>query len=296
MEHEHVETQAARQEHDLHFIAEVVFVNRVARSRSGRQQAGDGGRQGRQAEPHASDDRIQATNRETASRAGLYQSSMVALRMVESDEHLVDRSLRGEREAFDQLVARYQSPVYHFALRFCGHPEDARELAQDIFVRAYLKLSTFQPGKPFRPWLYRVAGSVCLNHRARRRPVTVPLEPVEQPGGEPAGPGPDPAALAAAGALRQQLYEAVRQLPASYRAVMLLRHLDGLDYREIADSLKLPLGTLRPICTALATCSGNGSDRSSAKAWESCRDLRDLPRPAAGTLRHRDPGGLAAPP
>lgn len=165
--------------------------------------------------------------------------------MAESDELLVDRSLRGEREAFDQLVARYQSSVYHFALRFCGHPDDARELAQDIFVRAWLKLSTFQPGKPFRPWLYRVAGSVCLNQRARPRLVTVPLEPADQPGTEPAGPAPDPAELAASGDQRRQLFEAVGQLPVAYRTVMLLRHLEGLDYREIAVSLSLPLGTVK---------------------------------------------------
>lgn len=170
---------------------------------------------------------------------------MVALRMVESDEHLVDRSLRGEREAFDRLVERYQSAVYHFALRFCGHPDDARELAQDIFVRAYLKLNTFQPGRPFRPWLYRVAGSVCLNHRARRRPETVPLEPVEQPGWEPPGPAPNPADEAAKSDLRRRLFEAVRQLPVAYRTVLLLRHLEGLDYRDIAACLKLPLGTVK---------------------------------------------------
>jgi RNA polymerase sigma-70 factor (ECF subfamily) len=165
--------------------------------------------------------------------------------MAESDERLVDRSLRGEREAFDQLVARYQSSVYHFALRFCGHPDDARELAQEILVRAWLKLSTFQPGRPFRPWLYRVAGSVCLNHRAKPRPVTVPLEPVAQPGHEPAGPAPDPSALAAAADQRRRLFEAVRHLPPAYRTVMLLRHLEGLDYREIAAALNLPLGTVK---------------------------------------------------
>ena len=171
---------------------------------------------------------------------------MVALHMVESDEQLVDRSLRGERAAFDQLVARYQAPVYHFALRFCGHPDDARELAQDIFVRAWMKLSTFRPGLPFRPWLYRVAGSVCLNQSAKRRLTTVPLDPpAEAAAPEPASTAEDPADLAAAGELRQRLHEAVAQLPATYRAVMLLRHLEGLDYREIATSLKLPLGTVK---------------------------------------------------
>jgi RNA polymerase sigma-70 factor, ECF subfamily len=171
---------------------------------------------------------------------------MVALHMVESDEQLVDRSLRGEREAFDQLVQRYQAPVYHFALRFCGHPDDARELAQDIFVRVWQKLSTFRPGLPFRPWLYRVAGSVCLNHAARRRPATVSLaQDGDTPGPEPAALEPDPAELAATADLRRQLYEAVAQLPASYRAVILLRHLEGLDYRQIAASLELPLGTVK---------------------------------------------------
>lgn len=173
---------------------------------------------------------------------------MVALAMAASDEELVERAKRGDRSAFDELIAAYQRPIYHLALRYCGHPEDARELAQEVFVRAWLKLGTFRDGLPFRPWLYQVAARVCLNAAARPRLRTWSLEPADDDDRplDPAGPpDDDPAAQAAGGEFAAAVQRAVAALPPPYRLVMLLRHVKQLSYPEIATACDLPLGTVK---------------------------------------------------
>lgn len=168
--------------------------------------------------------------------------------MAATDEVLLAQAARGERAAFDQLVVRHQSAIYHFALRFCGHREDARELAQEIFVRVYLKLSTFRPGASFRPWLYRIATNHCLNAAARRRPVVRSLSPEgeDEPAIDPPGdPRDDPARQVPARLAAATVHQAIVTLPPAYRAVMILRHLEALDYQEIATVLDLPLGTVK---------------------------------------------------
>ena len=167
--------------------------------------------------------------------------------MTLSDEALVARARNGDRAAFDELVERYQSLVYHFCLRYCGQPDDARERAQDTFVRVWLKLGTFQTHRPLRPWLYKVAAGVCLNAAARRRPV-LSLDTAESDDRtpEPASrPADDPARVAEARQMQAAVHRAMLELPPAYRVVMILRHVEHLDYRDIATALELPLGTVK---------------------------------------------------
>ncbi|MBI2298792.1 MAG: RNA polymerase sigma factor [Armatimonadetes bacterium] len=166
----------------------------------------------------------------------------------DTDEELAGRARRGDRAAFDALMLRCQGLVYHLALRFCGHAEDARELAQEVFIRLFLKLPGYDPDRPFRPWLYRLATRVFLNTAERKRPVTRSLEAAEE--GRPAldppdVPGADPAHQAEARALREAVFAALLELPPHYRAAMLLRHVEGLSYDEVAAALGQPLGTVK---------------------------------------------------
>ncbi|MCC7491661.1 MAG: sigma-70 family RNA polymerase sigma factor [Fimbriimonadaceae bacterium] len=168
--------------------------------------------------------------------------------MVESDDALVARAQRGDRTAFDDLVARYQGAVGQVALRYCGDREEARELAQEAFVRAWLKLHTFQLGRPLRPWLLKVTAGVCLNWAGRPRLSTRSLQSAHEsePELDPAAPASgEPARLVEAAALHQAVKAALLELPPAYRTVMLLRHVEGLEYQDIAAATGQPLGTVK---------------------------------------------------
>ena len=166
--------------------------------------------------------------------------------MTETDEFLAGRAQRGDDAAFDRLVGRYQGAVYHLALRYRGHAEDARELAQDVFLRVYRKLSAYDPSRPFRPWLYTLAARVMLNARAARPPATVSLSQDDHAAFEPAAPPhEDPARIAEGRSLQAAVHQALLELPPAYRLAMLLRHLKQLSYDEIATTLELPVGTVK---------------------------------------------------
>ncbi|NUQ01829.1 MAG: sigma-70 family RNA polymerase sigma factor [Armatimonadetes bacterium] len=166
---------------------------------------------------------------------------MTALPMAVTDELLAARAQRGERAAFDDLVGRHQAMVYHLALRFCGEREAARELAQEAFVRAWRHLGGYDSSRPFKAWLYRVATNTCLSAAAVRRP-TVSGELEVEPA---SGPLSDPARLTEGRMLAEAVHRALLDLPPAYRAAMLLRHVEGLDYRDIAEALGQPLGTVK---------------------------------------------------
>jgi RNA polymerase sigma-70 factor (ECF subfamily) len=156
---------------------------------------------------------------------------------------------RGDRKAFGRLVDLHKRSVYGLCLRLLRHPEDARDAAQEAFVRGYAALGTFDPTQPFAPWMLRIARNHCLDlaRRAGSRPVEVALEAGLDEGG--AGEVADPAATPADEALelRQQagdLARAVAALPPNYREVVELFHVEHLSYKEIAQAMDVPLGTV----------------------------------------------------
>ena len=156
----------------------------------------------------------------------------------ETDEALAERALT-EPQAFNQLVVRYQDRLYGLAYRMTGQSSDARDLAQDAFVRAFRHLGTFQPGRRFAPWLYRIAVNLCLDYR-QRRPPTVSLGDQELPQRELS-----PEARVIQREEQQRVQRAILALPPKYRAVIVLRHLEDLTYEEIAATLGLPINTVR---------------------------------------------------
>jgi RNA polymerase sigma-70 factor (ECF subfamily) len=170
--------------------------------------------------------------------------------MEPSDEVLVQRCLAGEGAAFDVLVRRYQKRVFHLTYRLTQHPEDANDLAQEVFVRAYERLHTFRPGAPFWPWLRRVAVNWCLNWLDRQHPAPLSLETGASGEDEEAGidlpaAGEDPARQAETQALQAEVQRAMATLPPKYRVAVVLRYAEGLSYEEIAQALRLPLGTVK---------------------------------------------------
>jgi RNA polymerase sigma-70 factor (ECF subfamily) len=155
----------------------------------------------------------------------------------EQDRALVTRFLEGHRDAANGLVDRYHQRVFNVALRMLDNVQDAEDVTQNVFLKAFLKLRTYDPRYRFFSWIYRMTVNEALNSLKRRK-RTVPLEDeldVRAPG------------LAAdrAAELQDRLGKALMSLKPDDRAVVVLRHFVSFSYREIAEVLEIPVKTVK---------------------------------------------------
>lgn len=163
---------------------------------------------------------------------------------------LAQRARAGSEEAFRELVRRFERPVYTLVLRMVHDPGTAEELAQDVFVKAYRRLDTYDPERRFGSWLFKIAHNTTIDHLRRSTPDLVSLEAGSEEGGglsavlaNPAGESPE--AAAERSDLARDLERAISALRPEYREAMLLRHQEGLSYEEISETMGLPLGTIK---------------------------------------------------
>ena len=165
------------------------------------------------------------------------------------DEVLIRASLGGEEGAFRELMERYKNRAFHVAVGITGDPDDALDVVQDAFVKAYYNLKEFRFGSNFYTWFYRLLVNQAIDRwRKSSRYRTVPLD--EKWLSEEASP-PDsfayprtPEELAQNRQLSEALTRAIAALPEYHRAVVLLREVDGLAYEEIAEVLHCSVGTV----------------------------------------------------
>lgn len=155
------------------------------------------------------------------------------------DGDLVTLALRGESQAFATLVERYDRAVYHLAYRTLRDVEEARDVAQEAFFKAFRSLRTFKPGAKFSTWIFSIAYHACCDRLNRRKRYSSD----ELPDRADAAPGPEAQAIALDEATR--LRAAIDSLPEKYRTVVTLYHLQGKQYEEIAQVLGLPMGTVK---------------------------------------------------
>ncbi len=156
----------------------------------------------------------------------------------------------GDRDAFHALFQAYQRAVYAIAYRMLGNADDAADVAQDTFVRAWRQLGTLRAGETFARWIRIIVTNRCRDHLKRVRPVTYSLD-AAPPGSEeltawelPA-PEPDGAGHLLDAELRGTLARAIGGLSPDHRAVLVLHHLDDQPVEEIARILSLPIGTVK---------------------------------------------------
>lgn len=146
----------------------------------------------------------------------------------QGDTDLVQATLAGDGQAYDELVARYEAPVYNVALRVTGNIEDAMDATQAAFLKAFDHLSRFDPAYRFFSWIYRIGLNEALNLvKARSRFVDLDHEPRQR--------GADPERLYRAQETGAGIEAALAELTPDYRAVIVLRHQQGLSYDEIAE-------------------------------------------------------------
>jgi RNA polymerase sigma-70 factor (ECF subfamily) len=160
-----------------------------------------------------------------------------------SDRGLVLQTRDGDPEAYGELVRRYQSSVFNVCYRILGERREAEDLTQESFIRAYQKLRSYDPNRPFGPWIRRVAANMCLNHLQSDRHPTDPLD--EERGVLASGAESDAELVAEEREASSSIRRAILSLPPHYRAVIELRHFQGLTYEEMAEALSLPISDIK---------------------------------------------------
>ena len=167
-----------------------------------------------------------------------------------TDRELLEQAKRGSEDAFAQLVLDNQNRVYSLALRLVNDREEAADLAQEAFVKAWQGLSSFQGESSFATWIYRLTTNACidwLRKQKRRESVepAVSLDDEDSGWAEPAGWDQDPQLQLERRELGQALARALDRLPEWQRRVLTLRELSGLSYQEISSALDIDLGTVK---------------------------------------------------
>jgi RNA polymerase sigma-70 factor (ECF subfamily) len=157
------------------------------------------------------------------------------------DVALVRAFMAGERAAFDTIVTRHQRAVYQVCYRFVRSHEDAADLAQDVFIRAFKGLKSFKGDSQLTTWLYRVAVNVCLNRTAAKKPVLEPLDPARHQDDR----SDDPYRAVVRGERAAEVRRAIAQLPPKQRATLLLRVYQELPHEEIARVLGSSEGAVK---------------------------------------------------
>lgn len=157
-------------------------------------------------------------------------------------------------DSFESLIIAFQERIYRFALRYAGTREDAEETAQDAFVRAYRAMQSYSPERRrelnLRPWLYTITLNVARNRTRRKQLASVSIEAPFPGAGEPLeivgnGTHSQPVDIVERRETGRELAGAIAALPARYRAPVILRHVEGLSYAEVAMTLDQPIGTAK---------------------------------------------------
>jgi RNA polymerase sigma-70 factor (ECF subfamily) len=168
--------------------------------------------------------------------------------VASTDEELVARSIGGDLDSFNQLVLRWERPIYALAYRVIGREDEARDVCQETFLRAFRALGGFKGQAKFSSWLYRITLNLCRDwiRRQRRQPVaqapegvdlldlateTTPSETIEE--------------LVARREISRAVQRAMAQLPDEQRTAIILKEYHGLTFQEIADLLDCPLSTVK---------------------------------------------------
>src|SRR5918912_4531123 len=165
--------------------------------------------------------------------------------MTFMDYNLTQRAARGDVPAFAELVRSYSGLVYRVATRILGN-DDAQDASQEVWIRVWRNLQSFRGESAFSTWLYRITVNTCLSIQQKKQD-----REAREVGGEltylPIAPSyeDDPETTALAGERREELLRALRRVRTEHRAALVLRHMEGLSYAEVAEILNVPNGTAK---------------------------------------------------
>ncbi len=182
-----------------------------------------------------------------------YGGRGIVVESISAEAWLIQRAQARDEAAFEQLMRLHADKLYNYLVRMVGNPTDAEDLLQEVFLRAYQGLPSFDGRASLSTWLYRIATNLCIDHQRRRarRVTTVSYSAQEDDEGEPtewefADPNaPDPLEALMHKELQQVVEQAIQSLSPKLRAVLLLYDVEGLSYEEIAQALRIPMGTVK---------------------------------------------------
>lgn len=160
-----------------------------------------------------------------------------------AEKSLIQQVQKGDLEAYGEIIRAYQDSVFSVCLRVLGHSQDAEDLTQDAFLRAYRNISHYDLSRPFGPWIRVLAANLCYNHLNKARLNGSPLDDERCPIKEDSRQNPEK--LLELSQEQRELYQKIWQLPEKQRIALELRHFQGLSYQEMAQTLGLPLNTVR---------------------------------------------------
>lgn len=167
-----------------------------------------------------------------------------------TDSQLVRRVQKGDKGAFDILVLKYQHKIVNLVMRYVRDPEQAMDISQEAFIKAYRALPRFRGDSAFYTWLYRIAVNTAKNHLAaqRRRPMDIELDlqdPEQFDLHARLKETDTPEAVMISREMKETVEQAIQSLPDDLRTAIILRELDGMSYEEIAETMECPVGTVR---------------------------------------------------
>jgi RNA polymerase sigma-70 factor (ECF subfamily) len=168
----------------------------------------------------------------------------------EKDQSLVKRTLRGDKKAFEMIIRKYQQPLLGYIGRMVGQREMALDFTQDVFVKAYASLRTYEPRYKFSTWLFKIASNLVIDHWRKKK---IPSFSLSEPlGGDDDGltlevPDDEPSVSRTfeLTEVRRKVETAMEKLPGPLRELFVWRHVNELSYEEMAEIKELPIGTVK---------------------------------------------------
>jgi RNA polymerase sigma-70 factor (ECF subfamily) len=181
----------------------------------------------------------------------------VAIRTREDDSVLLDGLRRGDENAYEGLIQRFEQPIFNIITRLLDDPDDAADVVQEVFLKVFRNVVTFRGESSLKTWIYRIAVNEARNHRRwfsrhRRREVNLEVEETDDKGGQQRNyqdflpdPGRSPFEVTLDHETSTLIEDALAEVNPKFRAALVLREIEGLSYEEIGEILEISLGTVK---------------------------------------------------
>ena len=169
---------------------------------------------------------------------------------MDEEKKLVHRAISGDKEAFEMIIQEYERPLLNYIGRMVGEHELALDFTQEVFIRAYSSLQTFNPQYKFSTWIFKIASNLLIDHWRKKKPGAISLDQkqVSEDDGPPLqvpAEGPSVIQKFEVSELREKVEKVLKDIPASLREAFVWRHVNEFSYEEISEIKGLPVGTVK---------------------------------------------------